>query len=93
MAQWQNNRLLIFSLRVRIQPRLAPSENVAKITLSYIGLLLFIAKEYDGTAHFKFVNNCLNTNIYFYLGTAGGQSCQSSNLYLNVVHFFNISVN
>jgi hypothetical protein len=31
------------------------------------------------------VNNCLNTNIYPYLETFGGQS---SNLYLNVVHFF-----
>ncbi len=33
----------------------------------------------------KNVNNYLNTNIYFYLETSGGQS---SNLYLNVVHFF-----
>jgi hypothetical protein len=38
----------------------------------------------------KNVNNCLNTNIYSYLETFGGQS---SNLYLNVVHFFNASVN
>jgi hypothetical protein len=38
---------------------------------------------------FKNVNNCLNTNIYSYLETSGGQS---SNLYLNVVHFFNTSV-
>ncbi len=42
------------------------------------------------TAHFKNVNNCLNTNIYFYLETSGGQS---TNLYLNVVHFFNTSIN
>jgi len=35
------------------------------------------------------VNNCLNTNIYSYLETSGGQS---SYLYLNVVHFFNTSV-
>ncbi len=34
----------------------------------------------------KNINNCLNTNIYPYLGTSGGQS---SNPYLNVVHFFN----
>jgi hypothetical protein len=33
----------------------------------------------------KNVNNYLNTNIYSYLGTSGGQSY---NLYLNVVHFF-----
>ncbi len=35
-------------------------------------------------------NNCFNTNIYSYLETSGGQS---SNLYLNAVHFFNASVN
>jgi hypothetical protein len=38
----------------------------------------------------KNVNNCLNTNIYFFLETYGGQN---SNLYLNVVHFFKTSVN
>ncbi len=38
----------------------------------------------------KNVNNCLNTNIYSFLETTGGQSY---NLYLNVVHFFNTSVN
>jgi hypothetical protein len=34
----------------------------------------------------KNVDNCLNTNIYSYLDTSGGQS---SNSYLNVVHFLN----
>jgi len=38
----------------------------------------------------KNVNICLNANIYSYLETPGGQ-CY--NLYLNVVHFFNTSVN
>jgi hypothetical protein len=38
---------------------------------------------------FKNVNNCLNTNIYSYLETSGGQS---SNQYLNVL-FFNTIVN
>ncbi len=38
----------------------------------------------------KNVNNYLNTHIYSYLETSGGQS---SNIYLNVVHFFNTSVN
>jgi hypothetical protein len=38
----------------------------------------------------KNVNNCLNTNIYSYLETPGGQS---SNLYLNVIHLLNASVN
>ncbi len=37
----------------------------------------------------KNINNCLNTNIYSYLETSGGQS---SNPYLNV-HFFNTRVN
>ncbi len=39
---------------------------------------------------FKNVNNTLTTNIYFYLETSGGQRF---NLYLNVVNFFNTSVN
>ncbi len=38
----------------------------------------------------KNVNNCWNTKISLYLETSGGQS---SNLYLNVDHFFNTSVN
>jgi hypothetical protein len=36
----------------------------------------------------KNLNNCLNTNLYSYLETFGGQS---SNLYFNVFHFFNTS--
>jgi hypothetical protein len=35
----------------------------------------------------KNINNCFNTNIYSFLETSGGQS---SNPYLNVVHFLNI---
>jgi hypothetical protein len=35
------------------------------------------------------VNKCLNTSIYSYLETSSGQS---SNVYLNVVHFFNARV-
>ncbi len=38
----------------------------------------------------KNINNYLNTSIFSYLETSGGQS---SNYYLNVVHFFNTSVN
>ncbi len=34
----------------------------------------------------KYVNNCMNTNIYSYLETSGGQS---SSPYLNVVPFLN----
>ncbi len=36
----------------------------------------------NGTAHSKNVNNCLNTHIYSYLETSGGQS---SNLYLKLI--------
>jgi hypothetical protein len=38
----------------------------------------------------KIVNNCLNTNFYSYLETSDGQSYD---LYLNVVHFLNTSLN
>ncbi len=38
----------------------------------------------NGTTHFKKCKNGFNTIIYSYLETPG---CQSSNLYLNVVHF------
>ncbi len=44
----------------------------------------------NGTVHFKNVNNHLNTDIYSYLETSGGQS---SNQYLIAVNFFNTSVN
>jgi hypothetical protein len=37
----------------------------------------------------KSVNNCLNTTIYSYLETSGAQS---SNLYLNAVHFYQTPV-
>ncbi len=40
--------------------------------------------------HFKKCKQLFEYNIYSYLQTSGGQS---SDLYLNVVHFFNISVN
>jgi len=38
----------------------------------------------------KIANNCLDTNIYSYLETSGGQS---SAPYLIDVHFFNTRVN
>ncbi len=47
-------------------------------------------KRYKQECALKTVNNYLNNNIYSYLETSG---VQSSNLYLNVVHFFNSSVN
>ncbi len=56
--------------------------------LLIFSLRTFLARKSDGngTAHF----NYLNTNIYSYLVTSGGQS---SNLYLKVIHFFNAGVN
>ncbi len=39
---------------------------------------------------FNNVKTCWNTNIYVYLETSDGKN---SNLYLNIVHFFNASVN
>ncbi len=39
---------------------------------------------------FKNVNNCLNINIYSYLKASGGQS---SNSYLNTVHFLILELN
>jgi len=47
-------------------------------------------KNVNGTVHLKNVSNCLSTNINSYLETSGGQI---SILYLNVVQFFNTSVN
>ncbi len=38
----------------------------------------------------KNVNDCLNSNIYSYLETSGGKIY---NLYLNVIHFLNTSLN
>ncbi len=46
--------------------------------------------EINGTAPFKNVNIWLNTNIHSNLKISSGQS---SNLYLNVVHFLNTGVN
>jgi hypothetical protein len=43
----------------------------------------------NGTERFKNVNHCLNANIYSYLETSVGHNF---NVYLNVVHFFNTSV-
>jgi hypothetical protein len=55
--------------------------------------LIFVSNKvalFNGTVHLKNVNNYLNTNIYSCLETSGGQS---SDLYFNVVHFFNTIVN
>jgi hypothetical protein len=59
------------------------NETPDKVILSKIKLLM-------EQRALKSVNNCWNTNTYSYLETSGGQS---SNLHLNVVLFFNASVN
>ncbi len=56
----------------------------ATITLSLIVQAPSFPPFANETAHFKKVTNYLNINIYSYLETSSGQS---SNLYLNVVHF------
>jgi hypothetical protein len=61
--------------------------NMAKLRTHTIKLFTAVPLEQRSL---KIVNNCFNTNIYSYLETSGGQS---SNLYLNVVDFFNTSLN
>ncbi len=55
-----------------------PTVTIYKTTYE---ILMIVMGQYTS----KNVNNCLNTNIYSYLETSGGQSF---NLYLNVIHFF-----
>ncbi len=78
VVQWQNSRLI--TVRSRVQILLAPREKVAKKAVS------FKVEQHA----LENVSKCLNTNIYSYLEISGGQSF---NLYLNIVHFFNTSVN
>jgi hypothetical protein len=77
---------------------LTPGENVIKLFLNHVvceskklkRLSLSSFKVTPMEQHaLKNVNNCLNTNNYSYLETSG---VQSSDPYLNVVHFFNTSV-
>jgi len=52
---------------------------------SLVYKITFVKKHFfQNVSTLKNVNNCLNTNIYSYLETSGGQS---SNLYLIAVHF------
>jgi hypothetical protein len=61
------------------------------ISLTILNLVTWLSVALDVTKFImeqralKNVNNCLNTKIYSYLETSGGQH---SNLYFNVVHFF-----
>jgi hypothetical protein len=64
--------------------------NYGIILVTILGLLVIPSLLEMEQRTLKTVNNCLNTNIYSYLGTSGGISY---NLYLNFVHFFNTSLN
>jgi hypothetical protein len=59
------------------------------MTLLSHRFLLFVRRSMEQST-LKNKNNYLNTNIYSYFETSGDQS---SNLYLNVVHFLNTRVN
>jgi len=66
---------------------------IEKLGGGLLKLIFFISQVFEyfnATAHFKNVNNSLNTNIYSFLETSGGQSY---NLQITVIHFFNTSVN
>ncbi len=87
--------------RDRLQKMLRAGTNFIKsfYTCNFRNKLLFVPVRpfqpnlfavNNGTACFKKLNNCFKSNIYSYLETSVGQS---SNLCLNVVHFFNTSVN
>jgi hypothetical protein len=65
----------------------AMTPHLLDILSNHINCFLIIWTEQHAL---KNVNNCLNTDIYSYLETSGGQSFI---LYLNVVHFFNASLN
>ncbi len=63
-----------------------------KLNIIYIFLEILTKEHFMSMKQhaLKSVNICWNINIYSYLETSGGQSC---NLYLNLVQFFNSSVN
>jgi hypothetical protein len=63
---------------------------IVLVALAYINGHHSLERHSRGTRTLINVSNCLNTNIYSFLETYGGHS---SNLYLNVVHIFNTSVN
>jgi hypothetical protein len=61
--------------------------NILLLSVMLLNAILLVTTELHTL---KNGSNCLNTNIYSYLETSGGQS---SILYLNIVNFFNTSVN
>ncbi len=79
-------QIFIVSFLIILSSNLCTDRN-NKINILTLLLQLFML--FNGTTLFKNINHCLNTNIYSYLETSGGQS---SNPYLNVAHFFNTKV-
>jgi hypothetical protein len=77
-------------------PRFIPTDDFYNILIDYYGNDQGISKVRTMKFHIreqhalKIVNNCLHTNNSSYLETSGGPS---SNQYINVVHFFNMSIN
>ncbi len=63
--------------------------NAINIFMKYL-MLRLITYYQNGTVRFKNCKQLLNTNIYSYLEASSGQS---SNLYYNIVQFFNTGVN
>ncbi len=89
--------LLLFSKFKKLHHQINFKSAQLPLILILLLTLLFLYYQFssyqfiiNGTAHLKNVNDSLNTNIYSYLGTSGGQS---SNLYLKAVHFFSTRVN
>ncbi len=74
-------------------PHVTTGPNVIKLFTSVINKICFY-NELECLSMEQYalinVNNCLNTNIYSYLETSGGEIFY---LYLDIVQFFNTSVN
>jgi hypothetical protein len=72
------------SVRLRKTPGLIVTRLFVTFLLWHYTSVWILKPSDTGTTRFKNVNNCLNTNIYSCSERSGSQS---SNLYLDVVHF------
>ncbi len=76
LLQWQTTDVLKSKVLVRVVRKLTgenlwkPESCLAEFFNFKLGCFCY---KYNGAAHFKNVNNDLNTNIYSYLETSGGQ--------------------
>ncbi len=73
------------SIQVQALQLIMNIHELRKKKVLHLGLNSYLMEQHTS----KNVNNCLDTNIYSYLETSNGQS---SNSYLNAVHFFNTRV-